>query len=60
MAGRFFYPDRTYTYIVGRAVKADIISREKAAGLLEYIRDKPINLKAEDAVLLLEKIKKLS
>lgn len=56
MAGRFFYPDRTYTYIVGRAVKADIISHEKAAGLLEYIRDRPVNLKAEDAVLLLKKI----
>lgn len=60
MAGLFFYPDRTYPYIVGRAVKADIISSEKAAGLLEYIRDKPLNLKAEDAVLLLEKIKKLA
>jgi hypothetical protein len=57
MTGRFFYPDRTYPYIVGRAVKADIISHEKAAGLLEYIRDKPLNLKAEDAVLLLKKIK---
>jgi hypothetical protein len=60
LAGRFFYPDRTYTYIVGRAVKADIISHEKAAGLLEYIRDKPKNLKAEDAVLLLNKIKELA
>ena len=58
MAGRFYYPDRTYTYIVGRAVKADIISHEKAAGLLEYVRDRPVNLKAEDAILLLNKIKK--
>jgi TfuA protein len=57
MAGRFFYPDRTYTYIVGRAVKADIISHEKAAGLLEYILDRPLNLKAEDAILLLNKIR---
>jgi hypothetical protein len=57
MAGRFFYPDRTYSYIIGRAVKADIISHEKAAGLLEYIRDKPLNLKAEDAIQLLNKIK---
>jgi hypothetical protein len=57
LAGRFFYPDRTYTYIVGRAVKADIISPEKAAGLLEFIRDKPLSLKAEDAVLLLNKIR---
>jgi hypothetical protein len=60
MAGRFFYPDRTYSYIVGRAVKADIISPEKAAGLLEYIRDRPLNLKAEDAMLLLKKIKELT
>jgi hypothetical protein len=58
LAGRFFYPDRTYPFIVGRAVKADIISHEKAAGLLEYIRDRPLNLKAEDAVLLLDMIKK--
>ena len=60
LAGRFFYPDRTYAYIVGRAVKADIISHEKAAGLLEYIRDRPVNLKAEDAVLLLNTIKKMT
>jgi TfuA protein len=60
MAGRFFYPDRTYPYIVGRAVVAEIFSPEKAAGLLEYIRDKPLNLKAEDAVLLLKKIKELA
>ena len=60
LAGRFFYPERTYPYIVERAVKADIISHEKAAGLLEYIREKPLNLKAEDAVLLLEKIKELA
>lgn len=56
-AGRLFYPDRTYSNIVGRAVEARILSREKAAGLLEYVRDKPLNLKAEDAVLLLNKIK---
>ncbi|OPY25472.1 MAG: TfuA-like protein [Methanocella sp. PtaU1.Bin125] len=60
MAGRFYYPDRTYAYIVGRAVKADILSHEKAAGLLEYIRDRPVNLKAEDAVLLLNKIKEMA
>jgi hypothetical protein len=60
MAGRFYYPDRTYTYMVGRAVKADIISHEKAAGLLEYIRDRPVNLKAEDAILLLNKIKEFA
>jgi hypothetical protein len=57
LAGRFFYPDRTYTYIVGRAVKSDIISHEKAAGLLEYVRDRPVNLKAEDAVQLLNTIR---
>lgn len=59
LAGRFFYPDRTYAYIVGRAVKADIISHEKAAGLLEYIRDRPVNLKAEDATVLLNRMKGL-
>lgn len=57
MAGELFYPDRSYPNIVERATKADIISHEKAAGLLEYIRDKPLNLKAEDAVLLLIKIR---
>ncbi len=60
MAGRLFYPERTYPFIVGRAVEADILSREKAAGLLEYIRDKPLSLKAEDAVLLLNKIKAIA
>jgi TfuA protein len=46
--------------IVGQAVEASILSREKATGLLEYVRDKPLNLKAEDAMLLLETIKKIA
>jgi hypothetical protein len=57
LAGDLFYPDRTYPEIVGRSVEADIITREKAGALLEYVRDKPLNLKAEDAVLLLKTIK---
>lgn len=56
LAGRVFYPERTYPYIVGRAVAVDIISHEKADRLLEYIRERPRNLKAEDAVLLLKTI----
>ena len=60
LAGRVFYPDRTYPYIVELAARGDILSREKAAGLLEFIRQRPLNLKAEDAVLLLNKIKELT
>ena len=60
MAGRLFYPDRTYAHIFDEAVKADIISRETAAGLREFVRDKPLNLKAEDAVLMLNEIKEMA
>ena len=60
LAGGIFYPDRTYPYIVGRAVEACILKKEKADRLLEYVRDKPLNLKAEDAVLLLNRLKKLA
>lgn len=57
LAGEMYYPERTYPEIVGRSVETDILTREKAGVLLEYVRDYPLNLKAEDAVLLLKTIK---
>lgn len=58
MVGVMFYPDRSYDRIVDKAVKAGILDRKKGDALLEYVRTKPVNLKAEDALLLLHTIKK--
>lgn len=58
MIGEMFYPERSYDRIVDRAVKAGILSEKKGDDLIEYVRKTPVNLKAEDAVLLLETIKK--
>jgi len=55
MAAGMHYPDRTYPRMVKLAVEKGIISAEKAASLLKYIDEKPLNLKAKDAVAVLEK-----
>lgn len=60
LTGKLFYPQRTYPAIVGKAVEAGIITGAKGDQLLGFVRDEPVNLKAEDAVLLLEKIRALS
>jgi hypothetical protein len=54
------YPDRTYSNIVKLAVEKGVLSEEKANSLAKYTGEKPLNLKAEDAVAVLEKIKDIS
>ncbi|HUL62930.1 MAG TPA: TfuA-related McrA-glycine thioamidation protein, partial [Methanocella sp.] len=60
LAGKIFYPDRTYEYIVARSADACILPQEKADRLLAFVKDKPLNLKAEDAVLLLNRLKEMT
>ncbi|CAJ37220.1 TfuA-related McrA-glycine thioamidation protein [Methanocella arvoryzae] len=60
MTGRIFYPQRTYENILAKSIEAGAISRAKGDRLLEFVHESPLNLKAEDAVLLLEKIRSLS
>lgn len=54
------YPDRTYLKVMKLGVDKGVLSVEKAASLVRYVEEKPLNLKAEDAVAVLEKIKELS
>ncbi len=60
MAAGMHYPGRTYHNMIRTAVEKGVLSAEKAASLLKYINEKPRNLKAKDAVAVLEKIKELS
>ncbi|MCD1296181.1 TfuA-related McrA-glycine thioamidation protein [Methanocella sp. CWC-04] len=54
-----FYPDRKYPEILKRATEKGIISTERSDRLGDFIRDNPLNLKAEDAIRTLEKIKEI-
>lgn len=60
MTSDMHYPERTYPGILRSATSKDVLSAEKAAVLLKYIEERPLNLKAEDAVAALKKIGELS
>jgi hypothetical protein len=60
MIAGMYYPARTYPAIAKLAEERKILSPEKAGALINYVEEKPINLKAEDAVATLIRIKELS
>jgi hypothetical protein len=60
MTAGMHYPERAYTDIIKMAIDNKTLSSEKAAALSKYIKEKPLNLKAEDAVATLEKIKEIA
>jgi hypothetical protein len=60
MTADMHYPERVYSNIIRSAIGKKILSPEKATALSKYIEEKPLNLKAEDAVATLKKIKELS
>lgn len=60
MIAGMHYPDRTYPNIASLAVEKNVLTATKSKALLAYIEKKPLNLKAEDAVATLNKIKELS
>ncbi|TGC10916.1 TfuA-related McrA-glycine thioamidation protein [Methanolobus halotolerans] len=59
LAKRTHYGERSYFGITEEASKQMIISGEKASRLLAYCRDKETDLKKQDAILVLEKVKEL-
>lgn len=59
VARRIFYPDRSYSSILGKGVEGGVISGELKSLLLDFIREREVDVKREDAVLVLEKIKEL-
>ena len=60
MIGGMYYPERIYPAIMDLAKAEGILSDPKVGALSRHIREYPVSLKAEDAFLLLEKIKELS
>jgi hypothetical protein len=60
MTAGMHYPERIYPNIIRSAVDKKILSPEKATALSKYVEEKPLNLKAEDAVATLKKIKELA
>jgi hypothetical protein len=60
LTGEMFYPQRTYPAIIEKAVTSGVLTGEKGGKLQDYVVARPVNLKAEDAMLLLEKVKTLA
>lgn len=60
MTAGMHYPERVYPNILKLAADKKILSPEKAAALAKYIGEKPLNLKAEDAIATLIKINELA
>jgi len=60
MTAGMHYPDRTYQNMLRLAVDKGALSAKKAASLSVFIEKRPLNLKAEDAVAVLKKIKELA
>ena len=57
VARKLFYPDRNYRHVASECVKKGIFA--DAEELLELFRRYEVDVKREDAVLVLEKIKEM-
>lgn len=55
-----FYPDRNFRNIVNECVKKGIIEEELKESVLSFFQDNEVDVKREDAVLVLEKIKEMN
>ena len=59
VAKKLFYPDRNYRNIVEECVKKGIIKTDEKEALLVFFKNHEVDLKRNDALLVLETIKKL-
>ena len=59
IARRMFYPDRNFRRIVQECVIKGIINESETDRLLEFFLNNEVDVKREDAVLVLEKIKEM-
>lgn len=57
---KIFYPERNYRSIVHECVKSGVIGDSDKEKLLDFFKVHEVDLKQQDAVLVLEKIKELS
>lgn len=60
VARKLFYPERNYRNIVNECVKTGIIADSEKEKLLDFFMKHEVDVKRQDAVLVLEKIKELS
>jgi hypothetical protein len=60
VAKKLFYPDRNYRNIVEESVKKGIIKTTEKEVLIAFFRQHEVDLKRNDALLVLETIKKYS
>ena len=56
---KMFYPDRNYRNIVADSLEKRIIESSQGEKLLDFFKKNAVDVKREDAVLVLEKIKEL-
>ncbi len=56
---KIFYPERNYWNILNECVKNRVIADSEKERLLEFFRKHEVDVKRQDAVLVLEKIKEL-
>lgn len=57
VARQMFYPDRNYRNIIVESIKKRIIESATGEKLLDFFKKNAVDVKHEDAVLVLEKIK---
>lgn len=56
---KIFYPERNYRSIIHECVKNGVIGDSEKVKLLEFFKVHEVDVKRQDAVLVLEKIKRL-
>ncbi|WP_440954135.1 TfuA-related McrA-glycine thioamidation protein [Methanosarcina sp. Mfa9] len=54
-----YYPDRSYLGLVKEGIKKGLVPEEKGDTLLEFCKNEEVDVKREDAILVLETVKKL-
>ncbi len=57
---KIFYPERNYRSIIHECVKKGIIADSEKERLFDFFRKHEVDVKRQDAVLVLERIKELS
>lgn len=57
IARKLYYPDRNYRQVIAESVKAGIITGIEQEKLLDFIKNNEVDIKRQDAILVLEKIK---
>lgn len=54
-----YYPDRSYLGLVKEGVKKGLVPEEKRDLLLDFCKNEEVDVKREDAILVLETVKKM-